>query len=94
MYTGAHVLTTNANLYAEDSPLKTAFFQQDYNLQLDLQNADHRKFIVDLSFQLSECERLGHLLRLEKCHIKRIQADCSNVTEQAYQLLSAYLSAQ
>ena len=92
-YTGAHVLTTNANLYAEDSPLKMAFSQQDYgNLQLDLQNADHRKFIVDLSFQLSECERLGHYLQLEKYHIERIQADYSNVTEQTYQLLRMSLS--
>jgi len=91
-YTGAHVLTTNANLYAEDCPLKMAFFQQDYNLQLDLQNADHRKFIVDLSFQLPECERLGHYLQLEKYHIERIQADYSNVTEQTYQLLRMSLS--
>jgi len=87
------VLTSNVNLYAEDSPIKMAFSQQDYaNFQLSLQNADHRKLIVDLSFQLSECERLGHLLRLEKCYIARIQADRrSNVTEKAYQLLSAYL---
>ena len=87
------MLTSNANLYAEDSPIKMAFFQQDYgNLQLNLQNADHQKFIVDLSFQFSKCERLGHLLQLEEYHIERIQADYSNVTEQTYQLLRTYLS--
>jgi len=87
------LLTSNANLYAEDSPVKIAFFQQDYgNLRLDLQNADHQKFIVDISFQLSKCERLGHLLQLEEYHIERIQADYSNATEQAYQLLRTYLS--
>jgi len=69
------------------------FFQQDYgNLRLNLQDVDHQKFIVDLSFQLSKCERLGHLLQLEEYHIERIQADYSNVTEQAYQLLRTSLS--
>jgi len=89
------MLTTNANLYAEDSPIKMAlmFSQQDYgNLQLNLQNAEHQKFIIDLSFQLSKCERLGHLLQLEEYHIERIQADYPNVTEQAYQLLRTSLS--
>ena len=88
------MLTTNGNLYADDSPLKMAFSQQDYgNLQLDLQNADHQKFIVDLSFQLPRCERLGHYLQLEEYRIKRIQADYYlNVTEQAYQLFRTSLS--
>ena len=93
-HTAAHVLTANANLFAEDSPIKMSISQQDYgNLQLDLQNADHRKFIVDLSFQLPRCERLGHCLWLEEYHIERIQANYSlNVTEQAYQLLRTSLS--
>ena len=88
------MLTTNANLYAEDSPIKMAISREDYsNLELDLQNADHRKFIANISFQLPRCERLGHCLWLEEYHIERIQANCSlNVTEQAYQLLRTSLS--
>ena len=94
VHTAAHVLTTNANLYAEDSPLKLAFTRENYsNLQLDLQDVDHQKFIADISFQLSKCERLGHHLQLEEYHIERIQANYSlNVTEQAYQLIRTNLS--
>ena len=92
-YTGHHVLTCNANLYADDSPIKMAMSQQECgNLQLNLQNPDHQKFIVDLSFQLSESEKLGRCLQLEEYNIKRIQADYSDVTEQAYQLLRTRLS--
>ena len=87
-------LYTSSYLYGEDSDIRKALNSPNVDICLDLQKPDHKKFLADISFQITNAPRLREALGLRDYQLQSIESDnarVGNTNIVTYRLLATWV---